>query len=102
MMQVHDPRVQLGPACALLSGDAAEELLACAGDLLPVLAGAAGADAYAPVLATQHLPALLTRLRPSQPDGIRGVAVGAIAELSERMQVGQGLDVCQCAGPVPE
>lgn len=80
------------------TGDAAEELLACAGDLLPVLAGAAGAAAYAPVLASQHLPALLTRLRPSQPDGIRGVAVGAIAELSERMQVrertGQGAGRC--------
>ncbi len=68
-------------------GDAAEELLAAAADLLPVMAGAAGAAAYAPVLASAHLPALLGRLGASQPEGIRGVALGALAEVSERMQV---------------
>lgn len=47
-----------------------------------------GAEAYAPLLAGHHLPALLTRLRPQQPDGIRGVAMGVLAEISERMQVG--------------
>lgn len=50
------------------------------------MAAAAGADAYAPVLAAQHLPGLLSRLRPQQPEGVRGVAVGALAELAEHMQ----------------
>jgi len=67
-------------------GDAVEDLVAAAGDLAAALIGATGADAYAPVLASQHLPALMTRLRPQQPDGIRGVAMGVLAEISERMQ----------------
>ncbi len=64
--------------------------MAAAGDLASALIGATGADTYAPVLAAQHLPALLLRLRPQQPDGIRGVAMGVLAEISERMQVRAG------------
>jgi hypothetical protein len=88
-------------------GDAEEELFAAAADVLPVLVSAVGADVYAPVLAALHLPALLSRFpqqhgaastsRPSrraqqrlmldeEGDDLRGVALGAIAEVAERMQ----------------
>lgn len=76
-------------------GDALEDVVAAACDMLPVLAGAAGADTYAPVLASQHLPALLSRLKPRTPEGLRGIVVGGIAEVAERMQVIEnGLQMC--------
>lgn len=42
---------------------------------------------YAPVLANSHLPALLQRLSPGRPEDERGMAMGAVAEIAERMQV---------------
>lgn len=38
------------------------------------------------VFATQHLPALLARLKPSQPDDVRAAAAGCIAEVAEALQ----------------
>jgi hypothetical protein len=54
-----------------------EELLEAAADVLPALAGAMGADAYAPVFAQLHVPALLRRMRGSEPAPIRAAALGA-------------------------
>ncbi|EFJ45451.1 hypothetical protein VOLCADRAFT_94324 [Volvox carteri f. nagariensis] len=64
-------------------GDEEEELLAAATELLPVLAAAAGPDAYVPVFRSSHLPALLHRLRARQPADLRSVAVGGLAEVAE-------------------
>ncbi|PNH04952.1 putative importin subunit beta-4 [Tetrabaena socialis] len=64
----------------------AEELLAAVAELLPVLAMAVGPATYAPVFASAHAPALLTRLRPQQPDDVRSVVVGGLAEVAEVLQ----------------
>ena len=58
------------------------------GDLLPVMAEAAGPDAYAPVFASVHLGPLLARLKPTQPDGVRAAVSGCFAEVSEKLAVG--------------
>ncbi|GAX82443.1 hypothetical protein CEUSTIGMA_g9871.t1 [Chlamydomonas eustigma] len=63
-----------------------EELLAAACDLLPTLAGGMGLDAYAAVFEAEHLPHLLTRMRPRQPRDLRAVAVGAVGEVAELLQ----------------
>ncbi|GLI66665.1 hypothetical protein VaNZ11_010595 [Volvox africanus] len=63
--------------------DEQEELLAAASELLPVLAAAAGPEAYLPVFQSSHLPALLQRLKGQQPPGHRSVVVGGLAEVTE-------------------
>lgn len=70
--------------------EAEEELLAAACDLLPVLASAAGPAAYAPVFEALHMAPLLGRLKPRQPEDLRAVALGAIAEVAEVLQVSDG------------
>ncbi|GLC39350.1 hypothetical protein PLESTB_000894500 [Pleodorina starrii] len=64
-------------------GDEQEELLAAAAELLPVLATAAGPEAYAPVFASSHLPALMQQLKAQRPADHRSVAVGGLAEVAE-------------------
>lgn len=65
-----------------------EDLIASSCELVAAVIEAAGAAAYGPVLAAHHLPGLLSWLRPRQPEGVRGVAMGALADIAERMQVG--------------
>lgn len=67
---------------------AQEELLIAVADLLPAMAAAAGPGLYAPVFGSLHLPAMLERLKPQQPDDVRSVVVGALAEVAEVLQVG--------------
>ncbi|KAF8069426.1 IPO4 [Scenedesmus sp. PABB004] len=62
-----------------------EELLTAAAELLPALAAAMGADAYAPVFLTLHAAPLLARLKPQQATALRAVASGAAAEVAEAL-----------------
>ena len=66
-------------------GEEDEDLISAAADLLPALAAAAGAQAYASVFLGVHLAPLLARLRPQQAPGVRGVAAGALAEVFEKL-----------------
>ena len=63
------------------AGEAEELLVGAAADLLPALARALGADAYAPTFAATHADALLGRLRASQPPDVRAAAAGALADV---------------------
>lgn len=60
-----------------------EELLAAAVDCLPALAVGLGPETYAPIFAEHHAAPLLGRLKQQQAEGVRALASGALAEVSE-------------------
>ena len=62
-----------------------EDLVAAAADLLPALAACLGPTAYEQLFLQNHGPALLKRLRQQEPAGIRALASGAFAEVTEVM-----------------
>ncbi|CAG9461228.1 unnamed protein product [Pedinophyceae sp. YPF-701] len=66
--------------------DDAEELLTSASDLIATIAGAFGAEAFAPVMREHIIGPLRGLMRPEKPASARQIAIGCFAECVEVLQ----------------